>query len=149
MYSLLPFVGGRSLGRVHRDFDDLFSRFFGEMDFPKLREDKEFVPAVDFMETDDGYELSAEVPGLKPEEIEVSLHGDVLVLKGEKRHEREEDKDGYRLVERSFGKFYRGFRLPEGVDHHKLEAVHVDGVLRVSLPKSAKVEPREIEVKNG
>ena len=149
MYSLIPFVRGRSLGRVHRDFDDLFSRFFAEMDLPKLREEHDFVPAVDFKETDEGYELSAEVPCLKPEEIEVSLHGDVLVLKGEKRDEREEDKDGYHLVERSYGKFYRSFRLPQEVDRDKLEARHAEGVLKVSLPKSGEVEPKEVEIKKG
>lgn len=149
MYSLVPLWKRGSLGRVDRDFDDLISRWFGELDFPKLREGGEFVPAVDFKETEGGYELSAEVPGLKPEEIEVSLHGDVLVLKGEKCDEREEDKESYHLVERSYGRFYRSFRLPEEVDREKLEAVHTDGILRVTLPKAEKIAPKEIEVKKG
>lgn len=149
MYGLIPFVKETSLGRVYRDFDELVSRVFGEVEFPTLWEKREFVPAVDFKETDKGYELTAEVPGLKPEEIEVSLHGDVLVLTGEKKDEHTEDKEGYHLEERTYGSFYRAFRLPEEVDVEKLEAVHKDGVLRVTLPKCEKPEPKTIEVKKG
>ncbi|RJX36320.1 MAG: Hsp20/alpha crystallin family protein [Desulfarculus sp.] len=149
MYGLIPFARETSLGRVYRDFDDLISRVFGEVELPTVWEGKEFVPAVDLKETDKGYELSAEVPGLKPEEIEVSLHGDVLVITGEKKNERIEDKEGYHLEERTYGSFYRSFRLPEEVDSEKLEAVHKDGVLRVTLPKCEKPVPKEIEVKKG
>ncbi|MEW5914640.1 MAG: Hsp20/alpha crystallin family protein [Thermodesulfobacteriota bacterium] len=149
MYGLIPFVKETSLGRVYRDFDELVSRVFGEVEFPTLWEKRGVVPAVDFKETDKGYELTAEVPGLKPEEIEVSLHGDVLVLTGEKKDEHTEDKEGYHLEERTYGSFYRAFRLPEEVDVEKLEAVHKDGVLRVTLPKCEKPEPKTIEVKKG
>ena len=147
MYGLIPFVRETSLGRVYRDFDDLASLMFGGVGLTTVWEGTEFVPAVDFKETETGYELTAEVPGLKPEEIEVSLHGDVLVIKGEKTKEHTEDKEDYHLEERTYGSFYRSFRLPEEVESEKLEAVHKDGVLRVTLPKAAEAKPKKISVK--
>ncbi|MBI5523898.1 MAG: Hsp20/alpha crystallin family protein [Desulfarculus sp.] len=110
-------------------------RFFSGSLLPVEEKEEGFVPSVDFKETEEGYELSAEVPGLKPEEIEVSLTGDILILKGEKKEEHEETKGDYHLVERRYGSFYRSFRLPSEVERGKLSATHKDGVLRVVLPK--------------
>lgn len=122
-------------------------RFFGGSLLPVEGKEEDFVPSVDLKETEEGYELTAEVPGLKPEEIEVSLTGDILVLKGEKKEEHEETKGDYHLVERRYGSFYRGFRLPEAVDRGRLSATHKDGVLRISLPKVKGEESVKVEVK--
>jgi HSP20 family protein len=134
---------------LHREVDDLWRGFFGGRWLAEEREEKTFVPTVDLRETEGGYELTAEVPGLKPEEIEVTLSGDILTIKGEKREEREEREGEYHLVERRYGSFYRSFRLPEEVERAGLSAVHKDGVLRVTLPKAAKVAPTKVEVREG
>lgn len=143
MYELIPVTGLRTL---RREADEVWRRFFGGALPPLEREEKTFVPSVDFRETEGGYELTAEVPGLKPEEIEVTLVGDILTLKGEKREEREGE---YHLVERRFGSFYRSFRLPEEVERAGLTAVRKDGVLTITLPKAAKAVPTKVEVKEG
>jgi HSP20 family protein len=149
MYSLLPYSGFGSLGRVKREFDGWLSDLFGEETLPAWSGEELFVPKVDVKETEEAIEFTAEVPGLKPEDIEVTLTGDVLTLKGEKKSEHEEEKENYHLVERSFGSFQRSFRLPVEVDREKLEATHKNGVLKVTLPKTPESGTARIEVKNG
>ncbi len=146
MYELIPITGLRG---IRREVDDAWKRFFGGALIPLEREETGFVPSVDFKETEKAYEVAAEVPGLKPEEIEVTLSGDLLTIKGEKCEERVEKEGEYHLVERRFGSFYRSFRLPEEVERERLEAVHKDGVLRITLPKAGKEEPTKVEVKGG
>ena len=146
MYELIPRGNFGSLGRLRRDFDGLFSRLFDETRFP-AEGARGFVPSVNFKETEDAFELTAEVPGLKPDEIDITLTGDLLVLKGEKKQETEKTEGDYHLVERSFGSFQRSFRLPGEVDRESLKATHKDGVLQVVLPKIEKSGPTKIEVK--
>ncbi len=149
MFEMVPYNNFRSLGRLRRDFDDLFERFFGDMGLPEFYKSEVFVPSVDVKETEDAVEITAEVPGMKPEDIEVTLTGDILTLKGEKKEEHEEKKGGYHYTERKFGSFQRSFRLPVEVDRGKLEATHKDGVLKVVLPKVEKAKPTTIEVKTN
>jgi len=109
------------------------------------------VPAVDVIEDDRGYKITAELPGLDQKDIEVSVTGDVLVIKGEKRQEREEkDKNRY-LSERSYGAFQRNFSLPDGIDRDKINADFAKGVLTLTLPKTAEAQKQQkkIEVKAG
>ncbi|MBI4798433.1 MAG: Hsp20/alpha crystallin family protein [Desulfarculus sp.] len=148
MFELMPYSGFGSLGRLRRDMDDVWKRFFdAEPGPPAPRgEGFSFVPVVNVKETDEALEITAEVPGLKPEEIEVSLTGDILTLKGEKKEEREEDKGDYHLVERRFGSFQRGFRLPMEVERQKLSARHKDGVLCITLPKAKRQAATTIKV---
>jgi HSP20 family protein len=104
-------------------------------------------PAVDITEEEGAFKVSAEVPGMAEKEIQVSLSGDTLTIKGEKRQEREEkDKNRY-LSERTYGEFQRAFSLPADVDREKIEATFANGVLTVTLPKTAKAAPKKIEVK--
>lgn len=149
MYSLLPYGGFGSLGRVRKEFDGFLNSLFYDEALPAWRGEELFVPKVDVKETDQAIEITAEVPGLKPEDIELTLTGDLLTLKGEKKNEREEKKENYHLVERSYGSFQRSFRLPVEVDRQKLEATHKDGVLRVTLPKAEKGGTARIEVKGA
>lgn len=149
MYDLLPYAGFGSLGKIRKEFDGIISRFFEGAELPDWPGDELFSPRVDIKETEEAFEIIAEVPGLKAEEIELSLTGDVLTVKGEKKSEREEKEGSYHLVERSFGRFQRSFRLPGEVDRSKLGALHKDGVLTVTLPKSEKAGPAQIEVKGS
>ena len=107
------------------------------------------VPLVDLVERNGGYELQAELPGMTGDQIEVKLANGIVTIKGEKSSERVEDEDDYHLRERSFGAFHRSFRLPTNVDSDKIVARFDNGVLKVSLPKSAAAiqEERKIDIK--
>jgi HSP20 family protein len=104
-------------------------------------------PAVDITEDDGVFKVSAEVPGMTEKEIQVSLSGDTLTIKGEKRQEHEEKGENRYLSERSYGEFQRAFLLPADVAREKIEAAFANGVLTVTLPKTAKAAPKKIEVK--
>lgn len=148
MTYLVPYPQFRGVNRLRREVDDIFSRFFDTGQSRDLAESA-FVPAVDVKETEAAFEVSAEVPGLKPEEIKVEYNDGVLSLSGEKREELEEDKGNYHVVERRYGSFSRSVRLPKEVDVEQLMASHKDGVLVVTLPKAAKSASKTIEVKAG
>jgi HSP20 family protein len=147
MFELMPYRGTRSVSRLRRDMDDLWGRFFDTSGLPLAQaEGPAFMPTVNVKETDNSIEVTAEVPGLKPEEIEVNLTGNILTLKGEKREEKEETKGSYHLVERRFGSFARSFRLPMDVDRDKVQARHKDGVLTISLPKATRESSTTIKI---
>src|SRR5271165_2053347 len=107
------------------------------------------VPAVDFVEHDNGYEVHADLPGMDEKDIEVKVAGGVLTIKGEKHEEKEEKKPDFHLRERRFGAFERALRVPEGVDADKIGASFKKGVLTVTLPKTAEAQKpvKTIEVK--
>jgi HSP20 family protein len=108
-------------------------------------------PVVDLAETEKEYRITAELPGLAEKDVELTLANGVLTLKGEKRDAREEDEKDYHVSERRYGSFQRSFRLPEDVDVERIEAGCKDGVLTVTLPKTAQAQAgkRRIEVKPG
>lgn len=148
MFEIIPHSGFRPLERLRGEMDDLWSRFFDTSSVPwPRREGIVFSPQVDIKETDQALEMTVEVPGLKAEEVDVTLSGDLLTIKGEKKEEREEKKDNYHLVERRFGSFQRSFRLPCPVDQDKLTATHKDGVLKLVMPKAEQVQVKKIEIK--
>lgn len=95
------------------------------------------VPAMDFVERDNAYEVHAELPGMDERDIEVKVAGGVLTIKGEKQQEKEGKKPDFHMRERRFGVFERVLRMPEGVDVEKIEASFKKGVLTVTLPKTA------------
>ena len=105
-----------------------------------------WTPAVDIKEEDDRFVLQADIPGVDPKEIEVTMDNGVLTIKGERKHVSEEEKNGYKRVERSYGAFYRRFSLPDSADAEKITAKGKDGVLEVVIPKQEKVQPRRITV---
>ena len=106
-------------------------------------------PAVDLVEKENAYEMSAELPGLDDKDVRLSLKDDVLTLSGEKKEQTEEKKQGYHFSERRFGAFRRSFRLPDDVDQDKIEANFKKGVLTITLPKNPEAAKNEkkIEVK--
>ncbi len=106
-------------------------------------------PAVDIVERDNAYEVTAELPGLDEENIEVKVINGGLTIKGEKQEEKEEKKKDYYLHERHFGSFERCFGVPDGVDTDKIEANFKKGVLTVTLPKKPEAQKpaKKIEVK--
>jgi HSP20 family protein len=145
---------------VDRLFDDFsggiwrspFGRSFFDVEpFRRAQATLGAVPAVDVTQTDKGYEITAELPGMEEKDIDVKLTNGVLTIRGEKRDEKEEKKNDYYVRERSFGSFERSFQVPENVDTDKVSASFKKGVLTVMLPKSAEAQKAEkkIEVKAG
>jgi HSP20 family protein len=104
------------------------------------------VPAVDLVETDKAYEVTAELPGMDEKNVEVKLAHGVLIIKGHKQDEKEETKKDYYMRERSFGSFERSFAVPDGIDADKVEAIFKKGVLSVTLPKTAEAQKSEHKI---
>jgi HSP20 family protein len=109
------------------------------------------VPAVDVADTATNYEITAELPGLDDKDIEVKFSDGTLTIRGEKKEQKEEKKKNYYLSERHYGSFQRSFTVPDGVDPDKIEAVFKNGVLMVTLPKTAEAQKKvkKIEVKKA
>lgn len=107
----------------------------------------EWVPVVDITEDDKEYVIKAELPGVKKEDVKVTVENGRLSLYGERKMEKEEKEKKYHRIERSYGSFLRSFTLPEGANAEKVSAEFADGVLRVRLPKNETAVPRSVEVK--
>ena len=104
-------------------------------------------PAVDVRETDAAYILTADLPGLDREAIDLAVEEGTLTISGERKQEADSEEDGVRRSERRFGRFQRSFRIRDGFDHTKVEAQYTNGVLRVVLPKRQENQRKRIEVK--
>jgi len=111
--------------------------------------EKSFMPQVDIKETRKDIQVTAELPGMDEKDIDVSLHEGTLIVKGEKKSEHEDKKEGYQRIERSYGSFYRAIRLPDDIDEEKIKANYRKGVLKITVPKAekAQVKEKKIEVK--
>ena len=107
------------------------------------------MPAVDVVESEKTYEVTAELPGIDEKNIEVKVANSILTMRGEKQEEKEEKKKDYYLQERHYGSFERSFEIPEGVDPDKIEAIFKKGVLTVTLPKKVEAQKpaKKVEVK--
>ena len=105
------------------------------------------VPSLDLSETKDNFVVKAEVPGMDAKDISISLTGDVLTIKGEKKQKKEEKEEDYHVVERCYGSFSRSIRLPAEVESGKVEASYKHGILRITLPKSERVKAKEVKIK--
>lgn len=139
----------REVSRLRREMDRLWDEFFGPSRRAFRPLEAEWAPLADVSETADKVVVKAEVPGIDANDIDISLSGDVLTIKGEKKSEREEKKENYHLVERSYGSFSRTLRLPAAVDADKVEAEYKQGVLTISCPKKEEAKPKAIEIKSA
>ena len=125
-------------------FSDLFEDFFTPARWPST---DAWSPRVDVKETPEGYVLVAELPGLKPEQVEITFDGDVLSLKGERSSEEKREEETFHVVERSSGSFARSFRFPKPVDIESVLAEAKDGIITITVPKAAEIKPKQIEIK--
>jgi HSP20 family protein len=130
---------GDPFGTFQREMNRVFDEVF--RGFPAMRGGAAmmggFAPTLDVHETDKGLEIAAELPGMREEDIDLKLEGDLLTIAGEKRQERTDEQGGTHLSERSYGRFQRAFRLPWAPDPQQDEARFENGVLRVTLPRPA------------
>ncbi len=106
----------------------------------------QWAPAVDIKEESDRFVLHADIPGVKPEDIDVSMEDGVLTIKGEKESESKTEEKGYKRIERSYGSFYRRFSLPDTADPEGISAKSKNGVLEITIPKREAVKPKKISV---
>lgn len=113
------------------------------------REGMEFIPSFEVKETKDNFQFKADLPGVKEDDVEISVTGDRLSISGKREEERRDEGDRYFAYERSYGSFNRSFTLPDGVDVDNLQAELKDGVLRLVLPKKPEVQPRRIRLGRG
>jgi HSP20 family protein len=139
----------REVTRLRREMDRLWDDYFGAGRRALRPLQAEFAPAVDVKENAEAVVVKAEVPGMDAQDINISVTGDVLTIKGEKKSEREEKEENYHLVERSYGSFSRSLAMPAAVDMDKIEAKYDKGVLTVTCPKKEEVKPKAIEIKTA
>jgi HSP20 family protein len=125
--------------------DRLLERFFGEPSGGERRVGM-WTPRTDVKETKDTLTITAEIPGLEAKDVDVSISGDMLTIKGEKKQEKEEKDEYHHVVERSYGAFSRMVRLPAPVAADKIKASFKNGVLTVSLPKTEEAKQKAIPV---
>ena len=149
MNTLTPQRGGVSLlDDMRREFDSVVNRFFsgetlGEGDANRFV----WTPRVDVSETDKALVVKADLPGVAPEDLEVSVSNGLLMLRGEKHEEKNEEKEHFRRSERFIGRFSRAIQLPEGYDAERIAAQASKGVVTVTIPRKAGAQPRKISVK--
>lgn len=128
---------------LRREIDRLFEDTFGRGDGLSS-----WSPAVEVRESDNELRFDAELPGMKPDDVEITAENGILTIRGEKHSEMKEgdDKTRYHVVERTYGSFSRSFQLPKGLDESKIEADYEDGILSIRIPKTALPQPRKISI---
>lgn len=134
---------------------DRFARELNNLFDPRSRGDdatraatSDWAPAVDIKEEADHYQILADLPGVKPEDVDVTMEKGVLVIKGQRKAESKEESDNYKRVERVRGSFYRSFALPDTADVERISARSNHGVLEITIPKQPVVQPRKIEIQH-
>jgi HSP20 family protein len=131
---------------LHKRMDEIFGEFFGRTPAEMAATEAVWSPLVDVHETKEDFRLQVELPGVKQEDIQLTIEGDSLVMKGERKREHEVKEDNYHRIERSYGTFQRSIVLPSVVDPNRVKATYRDGVLQIQLPKKEEAKPKEIKV---
>lgn len=149
-----PFGGIRRRGDVFGDLtrmQDEMNRFFDEF-FGEHRQglaEGSWLPMVDVSETNGEFIVRAELPGMRHEDIDISVQDNILTLKGEKKQEKKEERENFHRLERSYGSFSRSFSLPAGVKPDDIKATFKDGVLEISMPKAEEAKAKKIAITAG
>ena len=141
---LTPF---NDFDRMRREMDRLWDSFFEGTVERRAREDLVWLPSVDVSETKNDIVVKAELPEMDPKDIDITLSDAHLMIKGQKKHEKEEKDEDYHFVERSYGSFVRAVHLPKEVKHDKISASYKDGVLKIVLPKSEEAKTKGVKIK--
>src|SRR6476660_2815345 len=126
-------------------FPGSFSRFL-DKDWERTMSTTEWNPSVDIFETDSDIVVKVEAPGMNPKDFDARIENNVLMLKGERKFEKETKQENYHRVERSYGGFSRSFALPTGVKEDKITAEYKDGILKIVLPKKEEVKLNSIKI---
>lgn len=143
--TLVRYNPNRLWGGLTRDIDSVFDSFFKAPAF-RASGDYDFMPRVDIVDEKDTVKINVELPGMKKDDIKVTVDENVLTISGEHKHESEEKDKNYIRSERCYGSFSRSFTLPDDVNSEKIKADYKDGILTVGLTKIEKPKPKEITV---
>ncbi|ACV67778.1 Hsp20/alpha crystallin family protein [Desulfohalobium retbaense] len=145
--NLLPSLRREQSGLAYREdpFTEMMERFFRSPFEGFPREFGDF-PSIDLSETDKDIVVKAEMPGMEPEDIDLSVEGGSLIIKGEKKRETEDHNENYHRIERSYGSFYRTIALPSQVDEANVKANFKRGVLQITLPKKENTQGKKIAI---
>lgn len=137
-----------SISSLQNEMNRMFDRFLGGWDLTEpLMETSMWAPPVDLAETADKIIVKAEIPGINPSEMHIAIQDNTLVIKGEKKEEKEEKGKNYYRMERHYGNFSRTIDLPNSVDPNKVTAECKNGVLEITMEKKEAVKPKQIPVK--
>ncbi len=146
-WGITPWRPFQELEEMERRFDEIFGRALLPRVWRRLPvEEKGWAPPIEMFEKEDRFVVKAELPGMREEEVDVSVVGDTLNIKGERKAESEVKEEDYYCCERSYGSFFRSIALPTNVDAEKIAASFEDGVLEINLPKAAEVKPKKITI---
>ena len=129
-----------------RRFEDIFGRPFAPAAWRRLPQEVGWAPPIEMFEKEDQFVVRAELPGMKKEEIDISMVGDTLTIKGERKAETEVKEEDYYCCERRYGSFMRSITVPTAVDAKNIKATYENGVLEISLPKAPEVKPKKVEI---
>jgi HSP20 family protein len=143
---IIPWRPFGELSSLRKEMDSLWDKFFGGKTFAGSFAE-EWAPLVDISETEDRLLVKVELPGLEAKDVNVSISGDLLTIRGEKKKEKEEKDEHHHCVERYTGTFQRVLRLPVDVEPDKVDASFKMGVLKITLPKVEKAKKKSIEIK--
>ena len=149
MANLIPWRNVKDLDGLKKEMDDLFERFFDWRPSLRLRDKGTWMPLIDLSETPKEIVVKAEVPGMEKEDIDISLEGKILTIRGEKKTEHEEKDENVHRLERKYGSFFRSIELPMDVDAEKVNATYKKGVLELKLPKVKSQTAKKIQVKES
>lgn len=145
--SLVRYQPWGLLNQLSREFDRGLPAFADRENDSSVAT-SDWNPAVDIKESEKAFHLVADIPGVDPKDIDIHMENGVLTIKGEREFSKDEEKEGYKRVERSYGSFYRRFSMPETADAEKIAAKSHNGVLEITIPKQEKVQARKIEVQH-
>jgi HSP20 family protein len=143
---IVPWKSFGEINRLRREMDDIFNRIFGETPLSKIGFGR-WQPLVDISETDTHLIVKAELPGIDAKDVDISITGDRLTIKGEKQQEKEEKEENYYRSERYYGAYQRVIDLPASVEEDKTEASFDKGILTITLPKVEKIKKKKIKIK--
>ena len=135
-----------NLFSLHNEMGRIFGDLFAPHEGGTEAEETAWMPTVDISETENGYEIRAELPGVSEDDVNVSVTDNVLTVKGEKRQEEETEGKNYHRVERRYGSFQRSFTLPRHIETEAIKAEFKDGVLTLGIPKAEVAKPTEIPI---
>ena len=149
MTSLIRFTPRHDMRQLQREFDRLFEGFFPSRttNNDEALDSAVWAPRADLTETEDAYFIHLDLPGLQKDDVEINIHDGTLSISGERRHEETEKDRTFVRVERSYGRFYRAFSLPQTINVQSIEATFEDGVLSIHVPKTEELKPRRIDIR--
>lgn len=144
--ALVRWDAARELDTLQGEMNRLFSSFLDTPTTGNGTSTRRWVPAMDLVETDADFVLTADLPGMTESEVSIEVERNVLTISGERKTEHEAKKDGYYRIERSAGAFARSLTLPDGVDAERVTASFANGVLEIHIPKPAQAQPRRVRI---